>query len=523
MPTTLDIPLVNNGSAVLINNDGGLGLASGVTLTNASTLLVGFGTTLHGTGSLVNQSGATINAVTTSSQNYVSIGVSLTNAGLFNVTGTPVMIVGGSSSTGQYVSNVTGGLDFQGTQSFTAGSISSAGQVEFDGTATVATSYSVSGTTAIGTGADATFSGSVSINGSQLIDNGTADFTAASLASPLSLDDVYLNGNLLLSGGLTVTGPDTTSYPYPAQYVSGVPTTFGFSWVGGTLSGSGTASIDTSSLLGWLPTTLDIPLVNNGSAVLINNDGGLGLASGVTLTNASTLLVGFGTTLHGTGSLVNQSGATINAVTTSSQNYVSIGVSLTNAGLIEDQGTPITVGGALTNSGTVSLGGNDLTVGTYTQTAGNTLLGGGTLDPDTITLSGGTLSGPGTLAANVNNTGGTIYPGGVGGTGTLTISGTYSQSSGGTLNIDLSGAGSGQYDVLSVSSTASLGGTLTITPLTGFVADPTQSLAVLTAGGSGVSGTFGTVNNPAYAGRALFNVQYTGTAAVALRHGHRRQ
>ncbi len=111
-------------------------------------------------------------------------------------------------------------LYFEGTQSFTAGSISSAGTVEFDGSATVATSYSVSGSTVIGTNGDAVFSSSVGINGSQLIDNGIADFSAASFASPLSLDDVYLYGNLVVNGGLTVTGPGTITPILPLPSMS---------------------------------------------------------------------------------------------------------------------------------------------------------------------------------------------------------------------------------------------------------------------------------------------------------------
>src|SRR5262249_31620012 len=67
------------------------------------------------------------------------------------------------------------------------------------------------------------------------------NFTAGSL---------YLSGGTLSIGGnLTITGPDTFAFPTLAQYVPGAPTSFGFVFVSGTLGGSGTVTVNTTSLL----------------------------------------------------------------------------------------------------------------------------------------------------------------------------------------------------------------------------------------------------------------------------------
>lgn len=77
--------------------------------------------------------------------------------------------------------------------------------------------------------------------------------------------------------------------------------------------------------------------------------------------------------------------------------------------------------------------------------------GGGTL----ALSSGDSLSGTGTLDGSVENGGGTVSP-----SGALHVTGDYSQGSGGTLAIDLRGAGDG--DSLHIDGAATLAGTLTV-------------------------------------------------------------
>ncbi|HYU57673.1 MAG TPA: hypothetical protein VEO00_06440 [Actinomycetota bacterium] len=105
--------------------------------------------------------------------------------------------------------------------------------------------------------------------------------------------------------------------------------------------------------------------------------------------------------------------------------------------------------------------------GGYTQDSGDTrlqdaassLAGGGTGAGRTVSISGGTLSGVGTVDGDLVNEG-TVQPGNS--PGIFTVTGTYDQK-GGTLPIEIAGVEAGtQYDSLSVSGAATLGGTLEI-------------------------------------------------------------
>ena len=106
------------------------------------------------------------------------------------------------------------------------------------------------------------------------------------------------------------------------------------------------------------------------------------------------------------------------------------------------------------NSGTVTVSsGTSLDVDSYTQTAGSTVLNGGTINGGTLNINGGSLSGTGTINADVTNAG-QVIPGGTGAAGTLTINGNYTQTATGTLDIDIGGTTAGsQYDQLAVSGT----------------------------------------------------------------------
>ncbi|MDQ6777186.1 MAG: hypothetical protein M3071_13430, partial [Actinomycetota bacterium] len=143
--------------------------------------------------------------------------------------------------------------------------------------------------------------------------------------------------------------------------------------------------------------------------------------------------------------------------------------------------------------------------------AGVTLSGGtttvdGTLnqDPfDALALTGGTLQGSGTIVApsGVSNSGGTVHPGHS--PGLLSITGDYTQTSGGTVSIDVAGTAPGTgYSQLAVSGNASIAGALhvnTTTPQTG-------TLNILTA--NSVAGTLSPVT---FTGQTD-TVAYTPTA-----------
>ena len=102
-------------------------------------------------------------------------------------------------------------------------------------------------------------------------------------------------------------------------------------------------------------------------------------------------------------------------------------------------------------NGTLSFG------GTYTQTAGATLVdAGATLESLLdININGGIIGGGGTIVGNVNITGGGAAAPGLS-TGVLTITGDYTQTATGALNIEIGGLIAGDdFDQLVVNGAAS--------------------------------------------------------------------
>jgi uncharacterized repeat protein (TIGR01451 family) len=72
--------------------------------------------------------------------------------------------------------------------------------------------------------------------------------------------------------------------------------------------------------------------------------------------------------------------------------------------------------------------------------------------------------------------------------GTITISGNYTQTAAGTLNIELDGTGAGLFSVLNIGGTATLGGTLNVTLGGGFVPAVSEAFQIMTfTDGSGSS------------------------------------
>jgi hypothetical protein len=92
----------------------------------------------------------------------------------------------------------------------------------------------------------------------------------------------------------------------------------------------------------------------------------------------------------------------------------------------------------------------------------------GTLDPLSLHVCAAcTLSGTGTVVANVSSDG-SVAPGTATAPGTLSINGSYTQSTAGKLVIDLAGATAGQYSVLDASGNAAPGGVVDFVATGGF-------------------------------------------------------
>jgi hypothetical protein len=72
---------------------------------------------------------------------------------------------------------------------------------------------------------------------------------------------------------------------------------------------------------------------------------------------------------------------------------------------------------------------------------------------------GGMLSGTGEIAGNVTNSS-VVSPGNS--PGKISVAGSYSQTSGGSLKVEIAGAAAGQYDVLEIGGDVTLSGTLNV-------------------------------------------------------------
>jgi hypothetical protein len=170
-------------------------------------------------------------------------------------------------------------------------------------------------------------------------------------------------------------------------------------------------------------------------------------------------------------------------------------------GTVQDPGS-----GTLLSVGSLSQSGGTFTVinGAQLTSAADITVSGGTLvlsdgglvhsASDVTIQSGGTLNGLGsvTIDAGALVVAGTLNVGGVTTIGTLQVNGNYTQTSGGTLNIELQS--SSNYDRLQVSGAASLAGAIVVTGLNGYRPAPGLTFYVITAGST--SGSFDSVSLP---------------------------
>jgi len=117
------------------------------------------------------------------------------------------------------------------------------------------------------------------------------------------------------------------------------------------------------------------------------------------------------------------------------------------------------------------------------------------------TYSGGTSVLSGTLAvgsAGALGTSDVAVEGGIlatsGGPSTINVAGNYTQGGTGTLQLGLAGTAVGQYDTLSVSGAATLGGALELTSYNGFIPSAGQTFALVNSVGA-LSKEFGAVGD----------------------------
>ena len=384
-------------------------------------------------------------------------GVALNNAGTLRKNTT----TGITNSTG-FILNNTGTVDVQtGTLSFSAGGLNSTGTFNAAAGATFA----------FGGGTHVLLGGSVSFIGA-----GMHSITAGSVETrnPCSVS----SGTTFSVDGGTLTG------------VSNLTVNGTFGWTAGIITGGGAITIPTGGVLSV-----------SGSSNKSFQDRTLNLSGNGTWMGTGNIN---GDSNAGVFNI--QAGGLFDIQTDSDFGNAS-GVVFNNAGTLRKSaatGLTNNSGFAFSNSGTVDIQNGTLGF-TYTQTAGTTNLNGGNLQGN-LTLNGGTLTGAGTITGNVSNSA-TISPGGASMAGTINITGSYTQNSGGALNIELGGTAAGQFDVLAAGGGATLNGTLNVSLINSFNPTSGNSFnAVTFASRSGVfstANTTGTNVNPVYGGTVV--------------------
>lgn len=141
--------------------------------------------------------------------------------------------------------------------------------------------------------------------------------------------------------------------------------------------------------------------------------------------------------------------------------------------------------------GTLTLNGANTYTGDTSVNNGTLILNGSVQSPTVLVNFAGTLMGTGTAFRNVRNAG-VFSPGNS--TGTFRIRGNYFQTGAGTMVIEISGAKTGQHDLVAVGGQAALDGTLRLVRTGGGRLRPGDKVTFLTAAG-GVTGRFSTVEN----------------------------
>ena len=273
-----------------------------------------------------------------------------------------------------------------------------------------------------------------------------------------------------------------------------------FTLSGGTLTGTGNVTV--FGLFTWTSGTM------SGTGTTTAN-GGMDLSSLSTKVLARQLTLPAGQEASWTGGLLNFFGmATFNNMGTFRVEHTDNGFiqdvggtgtkTFNNAGsFIKETGTGITTIGngiVFNNTGEVQvLAGTLGFQTTFTQTSGSILLNGGALSSTLLLdIQGGSLLGIGTITGNVSIAG-SVGPGLT--PGTLNISGTYTQTSTGSLDNELGGLvpGSG-HDQINITGAAALSGDLNVALIGGFTPVVGDSFVIMTYGS--VTGNFSNTNLP---------------------------
>jgi T5SS/PEP-CTERM-associated repeat protein len=191
---------------------------------------------------------------------------------------------------------------------------------------------------------------------------------------------------------------------------------------------------------------------------------------------------------------------------------------LVTSALIADvaQGAASTGDVLVTGPGSQWFSGGAIRLGLNGGYATLTVADGGLVDPTfgLLVHDHGTVMGDGTIDATLlNNVSGVVRPGLS--AGTLTVDGGFMQGTDGHLRLEIAGTGAGQHDLLAVTGSATLDGTLDLSLLDGYMPVGGEQIQILTA--ASIAGTFARINPPVNTlPHLVWSVAYSGTSARVL-------
>ncbi|HWB12490.1 MAG TPA: DUF4214 domain-containing protein, partial [Pirellulales bacterium] len=470
--------LVNHGTIDADTSGGTINVALGANGSNSGTIKADSGGSLtvlgSSAGTWTNEAGATIGVTgggtlgidNNPADPWTNLGTISTTASTMNLNGAFTQAgLGTFSRDAASTVNLTGKLTGDVALNASTGSWNLVGGELSAGT------FSASGATLLATGQGGT------LNAETLdspIDFSTNNGATATVTGGLSLDNVTLNvGN--------AAGSSTS-----VLFFNGDQT------LGATAGATGIVVLGGSSSDRLIQSFGGQTLTIGSGVTIEGNDGAVGAAAS-TLVNQGTIDADTsGGTLVVSGTLANFAAGTLTGGTWKATGGVlllpQIAIATDAANLIVD-GTGASIL-AHSSSGTVNALAGLSEIGAGSSLA---LLNGATLTTNTALTNNGTLT--------------------VGVGSTLTLQGSYSQASTATLDEQIGGtSASGQFGRLVASgnsSGAALAGTLTASLANGFSPGPGESFQLITTGaGSGLTGTFGSVNVPGLGGGLSLSPHY---------------
>ena len=467
------------------------------------------GTVFTGAGSVEVNSASAFNGAFTSSNLNLGAGTQTGNLAVLN--GQAQWVGGTLAGTWAVAPTATLNLQFAAAKTLAGGTFTNNGTVAWQADSGNVL-FSVAGTSVVNSGVwDAQGNAFLSTVGTPATFNNSGTLRKSAGASTTQIGNSPSFG--FINSGTIDAQTGTLQFSGGNTFNSGT-----------VFTGLGSVVVNTSSTFNGAFTSSNLNLANGtqtGNAAVLNGQAqwaGGALAGTWAVAPTATLNLQSGSSKTLAGAAFTNNG-TVAWQATSANIVFSSGASVVNNGVWDAQGNAsLTTDGAtptsFTNNGTLKkTGGN----GTTSLTPGPSLsfINNGTVDVQVGTIAlpasfsnAGTLTGNGTFSSaltGVTNAG-RVAPGSFG-TGTLGLTGNYTQAAAGIFAVDLTPLSA--FDLFNVSGSAALAGTLALNCLGACTYAVGDTFTILSAGGTR-SGFFSGVTLTGFATGA-FNVLYSGT------------